>query len=136
MVAAKQELKNTPSAINSTFYVQYMLVDVGSSNVSWTLPTVPYTVSIGCVHFVTLNVILLSTGGTNASCHSRWKILECGLVLSLCVQISAQTGAPYDICSGTFDEYFSNLCTCTPPPIVSILCSAVFATCTVVCLHR
>ena len=104
-----------------------------SSNV--TLPTVPYTISIGCVHFVTLNVILLSTGGTNASCHSRWKILECGLVLSLCVQISAQTGAPYDICSGTFDDYFSNLCTCTPPPIVSILCSAVFVTCTVVCLH-
>ena len=83
----------------------------------------------------TLNVILLSTGGTNASCHSRWKILECGLVLSLCVQISAQTGAPYDICSGTFDDYFSNLCTSTPPPIVSILCSAVFVTCTVVCLH-
>ena len=95
----------------------------------------PYTISIGCVNFVTLNVILLSTSGTNASCHSRWKILECGLVLSLCGQISAQTGAPYDICSGTFDDYFSNLCTCTPPPIVSILCSAVFVTCTVVCLH-
>ena len=52
------------------------------------------TISIGCVHFVTLNVILLSTGGTNASCHSRRKILECGLVLSLCVQISAQTLLP------------------------------------------
>ena len=42
------------------------------------------------------------------------------IVLSLCVRYQPKLVLRMTyVRSGTFDDYFSNLCTCTPPPIAS-----------------